>query len=231
MRVALCDDEQHITGELEQLINAYAFARNLDIQCERFTDGHDLLECGKFDLYFLDFCMDAMNGIEIAEKLREKYSHAVTICYLTNYDAAAAQIINHGIHAEGFLKKPVDPKQLEEKLNSFFRLSFFNRIELRRGKRFQIVYAQDILYAEGAGKQTKLHMFDGVESYNYLLRDIEKLLPSGLFFRVSRSYLVNLQYIDSYDAKSVTLKNGETLPLKAKDFQRAYHEFMFLFNR
>ena len=113
MRVALCDDEQHITGELEQLINAYAFARNLDIQCERFTDGHDLLECGKFDLYFLDYCMDAMNGIEIAEKLREKYSHAVTICYLTNYDAAAAQIINHGIHAEGFLKKPVDPKQLE----------------------------------------------------------------------------------------------------------------------
>ena len=230
MRVALCDDEAHITEELERLIRAYAFSHDVEILCERFTNGNDLLARGKFDLYFLDYCMDAMNGIELAQQLREKYSQAVTICFLTNYDAAAAQIINHGIHAEGFLKKPVDPKLLEEKLNNFFRLSFFNRIELRRGKRFQIVYAQDILYAQAAGKQTSLHLFDGVHDYNYLLRDIEKLLPAGLFYRVSRSFLVNLQYVDSYDAKNVVMKNGDTLPLRAKEFQKAYHNFMFLFN-
>lgn len=230
MRIALCDDEPNITEDLEQRIRAYAFKRDYEIECERFTDGRDLLERGKFDLYFLDFCMDAMNGIELAQALKEKYSHAVTICYLTNYDAAAAQIINQGIHAEGFLKKPVDDAQLEEKLDQFYRLSFFNRFELRRGKRYQTVFAQDILYVEADNKQVKLHLFDGVESYNYLLRDLEKLLPAGLFYRIQRSYLVNLQYVDSYDAKSVTLKNGETLPLKAKDFQRAYHNFMFLFN-
>ena len=119
----------------------------------------------------------------------------------------------------------MDDAQLEEKLDQFYRLSFFNRFELRRGKRYQTVFAQDILYVEADNKQVKLHLFDGVESYNYLLRDLEKLLPAGLFYRIQRSYLVNLQYVDSYDAKSVTLKNGETLPLKAKDFQRA-----FLFN-
>ena len=112
----------------------------------------------------------------------------------------------------------------------FYRLSFFNRLELRQGKRFQTVFAQDILYAEADNKQIKLHLFDRVEDYNYLLRDFESLLPAGLFFRVQRSYLVNLQYIDSYDAKSVTLKNGETLPLKSKEFQKAYHNFMFLVN-
>ena len=230
MRVALCDDEAHITQELEALIANYGFTRDYEIQCDRFTDGHELLEKGKYDLYFLDFCMDAMNGIEIAQALREKYNHAVTICYLTNYDAAAAQIINRGINAEGFLKKPIDPKQLEEKLDQFFRLSFFNRLELRRGKRFQTIYAQDILYAEADNKQVLLHLYDGVEAFHYMLRDLEKLLPAGLFYRISRSYLVNMQCVDSYDAKSVTLKNGTTLPLKAKDFQRAYHNFMFLFN-
>ena len=84
--------------------------------------------------------------------------------------------------------------------------------------------------AEADNKQIRLHLFDRVEDYNYLLRDFESMLPAGLFFRVQRSYLVNLQYIDSYDAKSVTLKNGETLPLKSKDFQKAYHNFMFLVN-
>ena len=114
--------------------------------------------------------MDDMNGIDVAKALKEKYSHAVTICYLTNYDAAAAQIINQGIHADGFLKKPVDKKQLEEKLDRFYRLSFFNRLELRQGKRFQTVFAQDILYAEADNKQIKLHLFDRVADYNYLLR-------------------------------------------------------------
>ena len=230
MRIALCDDEPQVTEELEQLIRAYGFAHDREISCERFTDGRKLLECGKFDLYILDFCMDTMNGIDVAKALRSKFSHAVTICYLTNYDGAAARIINQGIYADGFLKKPVDQKQLEEKLNQFFSLSFFNRLELRRGKRFYTVYAQDILYAEADNKQVKLHLFDGVQEFNYLLRDFEKLLPLGLFYRVSRSFLVNLQHVDSYDAKNVTMKNGDTLPLKAKDFQSAYHNFMFLFN-
>ena len=96
---------------------------------------------------------------------------------------------------------------------------------------FQTVFAQDILYVEADNKQVRLHLFDRVEDYNYLLREVEKMLPSGLFYRIQRSYLVNLQYVESYDAKSVTLKNGETLPLKAKDFQKAYHNFMFLVNR
>ena len=230
MRIALCDDEPAVTEELRQLIQVYAFSHDYDIRCERFTDGHDLLEREKFDLYILDYCMDAMNGIEIAKALKEKYSHAVTVCYLTNHDAAAAQIINQGIHADGFLKMPVDPKQLEEKLDQLYRLSFFNRLELKQGKRFKTLFAQDILYVQADNKQVRVHCFDGTETFTYLLRDVEKLLPAGLFYRISRSYLVNLQYVDSYDAKSVTLKNGVTLPLKARDFQKAYHNFMFLFN-
>ena len=230
MNIALLDDEAHENENLRTMIETYAAKRNYDIHCETFTDGRELLKQNRFDLYFLDFRMEGMDGIEVAQALKEKYSHAVTICYLTNYDAAAAQIINQGIHAEGFLKKPIDKKQLEEKLDQFFRLSFFNRLELRQGKRFHTVFAQDILYAEADNKQIRLHLFDRVEDYNYLLRDFESMLPAGLFFRVQRSYLVNLQYIDSYDAKSVTLKNGETLPLKSKDFQKAYHNFMFLVN-
>lgn len=231
MRIALCDDEKQITDQLSAMIRQYAFERNYDMQCEAFSDGGKLLEQGKYDLYFLDYCMDPLDGLAIAKALKEKYSYAVTICYLTNYDAAAAQIINGGVHADGFLRKPVDRAQLEEKLDQFYRLSVFNRFELKKGKRYQTVYAQDLIYAEADDKQVLLHTFAGADAYNYSMRDIEKLVPAGLFYRIHRSYLINLQYVDSYDAKSVTLKNGETLPLKTKDFQRAYRNFMFLWNR
>ena len=231
MRIALCDDEQNVVNELSHLIGVYAFDRDLEMTCDSYTDGNELLKQGKYDLYILDYFMGSMNGIELAKALKEKFSGAVTICYLTNYDAAAAQIINHGIHADGFLKKPVDRAELEEMLGRFYRLSFYHRFELKKGKRFQTVYAQDIIYVEANDKQVNLHFCDRVEPYNYLLRDIEAMLPKGLFFRIQRSYLINLQYVDSYDAKSVTLQNGETLPIKAKDFQKAYRDFMFLLNR
>lgn len=231
MRIALCDDEQHENENLRTLISQYAFRKDYEMECETFTDGNALLERDRFDLYFLDFRMDGMDGIATARALKEKFSGAVTICFLTNYEAAAAESINNSIHADGFLKKPVDPALLEEKLDRFYRMNFFNRFELRQGKRFRTVYAQDILYVEAKGKQAELHLFDHTETFNYLMGELEKLLPRALFFRIQRSYLVNLQYVDSYDAKSVTLKNGEILPLKSRDFQKAYHEFMFLLNR
>lgn len=231
MKIALCDDEPKETAQLSSMIQSYAFQRNYDLQCDCYHDGRELLQKGKYDLYFLDYCMEPMDGVALAEALKEKFRNAVTICYLTNYDAAAAQIINRGIHADGFLKKPADREELEQKLDRFYRLSFFNRFELRQGKRFRTVYAQDVLYVEANDKQVLVHTWNGAEAYNYLLREIETILPAGLFFRIQRSFLINLQYVDSYDAKSVTLKNGETLPLKAKDFQKAYHDFMFLLNR
>ena len=231
MNIALLDDETHENENLRTMIETYAAKRNYDIHCETFTDGRELLKQNRFDLYFLDFRMEGMDGIEVAQALKEKYSHAVTICYLTNYAAAAAEIINHRIYADGFLKKPVQASLLEEKLDQFYNLSFFHRFELRRGTNYQTVYAQDILYAEADDKRVKLHLFDRVESFNYLLRDIEKILQGGgTFFRISRSFLVNMQYVDRYDAKSVTMKNGEALPLKSKNFQQAYHDYMFLLN-
>ena len=231
MRIALCDDEPRETRQLSRMIEEYALRRNYDMRCDCFEDGRDLLRQDRYDLYFLDFRMDEMDGIAVAQALKEKFGNAVTICYLTNYDAAAAQIINHGVHADGFLKKPADPDALAEKLDQFYHTSFFDRFELRRGKSYQTLYAQDILYVEASDKQVLIHTWDGAETYNYLMREIEQLLPRKLFFRIQRSFIINLQYVDSYDAKSVTMRNGETLSLKEKTFQKAYHEFMFLLNR
>lgn len=231
MRIALCDDEPIETERLNRMIRDYAAKNDYDLTCDRFTDGETLLSRDRYDLYFLDFRMEGMDGIEVAEALNRKFKNAVTICYLTNYEAAAAEIINRGVYADGFLKKPVDEKALAEKLDLFYRTSFFDRFELRKGKSFRTLYAQDILYVEADDKQVRVHTWDGVETFNYLMREIEKLLPQELFFRIQRSFIINLQHVYEYDAKSVTMRNGDSLSLKAKDFQKAYREYMFRLSR
>ena len=140
------------------------------------------------------------------------------------------QIINHRIYADGFLKKPVDPVLLEEKLDQFYRMSFFKRLELRSGKRFDTVYTQDILYVEAANKQVLFHMANGTVAYHYTMGEIEAMIGDR-FVRIQRSYLINLQYVASYTAKTVTMQNGDVLSLKNKGFADAYHNYMFLLNR
>lgn len=228
MRIALCDDERKEVDKLHDLIENYALKKDYDLSIECFTSPKALLEKDRFDLYFLDFLMEEMDGVELARGLNEKFGGAVTIVYLTNFEDAAVQIINGQVYADGFLKKPVDPGLLFEKLDRFYKNSFWGRLELRQGRSYRTVYARDIYYVEARGKASMIYFSDGCEEYSHILAEMEEKLACGkLFYRIHRSYIVNMMYVSAYDAKSVTLVNGVTLPLKSRDFQRAYREYIF----
>lgn len=232
MNIAICDDEIFETEHLERLINDYALQRDYDLHCRRFTSGAELLlQEEKFDLYFLDYKMGEMNGVELAQSLKEKFHRSVTVCFLTNYEAAALEVINNRVYADGFLKKPVDPVLLYDKLEQFYRASFSGRLELKKGKGYQTVYTQDVLYIEADGKRSIFHFDDHAESYNYLLTKLETdVLHNVCFYRIHRSFIVNLQYVARYDSKHVTLIDGTILPLKTRNFRDVYRDFLFQSN-
>ncbi len=232
MNIAICDDEIFETEHLEQLINTYAQQRDYDLHCRRFTSGAALLgQEEKFDLYFLDYKMGEMNGVELAQSLKEKFHRSVTVCFLTNYEAAALEVINNRVYADGFLKKPVEPKLLYDKLEQFYRASFSGRLELKKGKGYQTVYTQEVMYIEADGKRSTFHFADRTENYNYLLTKLEsEVLHNVCFYRIHRSFIVNLQYVLRYDSKTVTLTDGTVLPLKTRNFRDVYRDFLFQSN-
>gem|GEM_PF-1171527 len=228
MRVALCDDEKTEVERLHDIIENYALKKDYHISIECFTSPVKLLEKDRFDLYFLDYLMEEMDGVELARGLNEKFGGAVTICYLTNYEDAAVHIINEQVYADGFLKKPVNTDLLYEKIDKFYKSSFWGRLELRQGRSYRTVYARDIYYIEAKGKNSVVFYSDKSEVFTHMMSEMEhKLLVGKMFYRIHRSYIVNMMYVVAYDSKSVTLSNGVTLPLKAKDFQRAYREYLF----
>ena len=131
MRIALLDDEQRENDNLCALIDDYAARRGYDIICEKFTSGKELLKRDRFDLYFLDYVMEEMNGVAVGQALHEKYRGAVTICYLTGIEGAASEIINAEIGAVGFLTKPVSAELLYKKLDRFCSAAFSTPIQGR----------------------------------------------------------------------------------------------------
>lgn len=228
MRIALLDDEPKENENLYALIHTYAIQRGYDIKCETFTSGKELLTRDRFDLYFLDYVMDEMNGVEIGRALYAKFRGAVTICYLTGIAAAATEVINAEIGAVGFLEKPVSAKLLYEKLDRFYRASFGGRLQLKKGLSVETVYAREIIYAEAADKRTRICFRAGEETYRHSFSEMERILSDNpSFFRIHRSYIINMLHVKSYDVKNVMMTNGDVLPLKAKDFAKVYRNFIF----
>ena len=232
MRIALCDDEHYENENLARLIRDYAASHNYDITTQAFTSGKALLQTEKFDLYFLDYMMDKMDGIELAHALKKKFNNAVTICFLTGYDNIAERIINEGVYADGFLRKPVEPQKLYEKLDKFYKLSYFYRLQLKRDGGFDTIYTQDILFVQAADKRSQIYFYDRCEEYPILLSELEKdYLPLELFFRVHRSFIVNMMHIVRYDKKEIVMQSGDKVEVsRFKQFQEAYRKFHFKLN-
>lgn len=229
MKIALCDDERKETENLSTLIERYSVKTDYDISCDCYNDANELVNAPHYDLYFLDYAMPQMNGVELALALKEKFHGAVTICYLTSYENAAVEVINNRVYADAFLQKPVDETLLFEILDKFYKDSFFERLVLKSDGVNKAVYPQNILYIEAMGRNTIFHFSDSSETFSYSITELENgYLPEAVFFKVHRSYIVNMMYVESYDRKNITMKNGDAVPLsRTKEFRDAYVKFNF----
>lgn len=231
MKIALCDDEAAETQKLFKLIQAYSSKTGCDMEIDTFNDPSELAGREKYDLYFLDYIMPGMNGVQLAVALREKFNNAVTVCFLTSYNNAAIDVINKGVAAEAFLLKPVNEAALYEVLDKFYGKSLFNRLVLMQDRKLKTVYPRDILYVEIVMRKSVFTFFDTKEEFRYTLSELENgILPKNIFFKIHRSYIINMLHVDSFNAKEVTMTNGDVLPLtQYKEFKNEYTKLVLDF--
>ena len=230
-KIALCDDEIDESLQLQKYIFDYSAKHDYDVSFEIFISGDELLKSNcDFDLFFVDYQMPGINGIELTRKLKEEKHTAAEVIFLTAYSTF---ISNEGYEVGVFrmLSKPVNLQKLYEALDSIFEpISSAKPIKLKREGYTHIVYQRDIAYIEASEKQSVLCVKNELKTFNKLLKEIEAELSPDLFFRVGKSFIVNFKYIESYNSKYVIMKNGCKIPIGkeyAKDFQAAFDRFIF----
>lgn len=85
------------------------------------------------------------------------------------------------------------------------------------------------LNIESQLRKIRIHTTYDVIEYYHKLSDIEEDLKNFNFFKCHRSYIVNLNYVRSYDNVFITLKNGEKIYMpkyKLTDFLRAFMYYL-----
>ncbi len=80
-------------------------------------------------------------------------------------------------------------------------------VVVKKEKEVFTIPASQILYAESFGRKVVLHLENGQVEYYERIGRLEQKLGSS-FFRVHRSFLVNLQKIEDYTRSEVKIRGG-----------------------
>lgn len=230
MRIAICDDEKFFRDTLKSELDKYAKERALDFVYTDFLSGELLLKSKTdFDLIFMDYQMKTINGIDTVDKMRKRNDKTIVV-FITSYPQVAIESVK--VQPYRFLTKPIEFEKFYEALDSF--------VERYNSDAYVLVYDEendkmkrlaewDILYAEADNIYCKVITFDKCYLYRNTLLDFEKQLKSDFFYRAHRSYLINMNYVDTYSNSKIIFENGEKASLaKSKhfDFQKTYMAFL-----
>ena len=212
IQVAIVEDDDHDRAILKGCLIRYAKDKDIHLNIREYTDGEDLVigYSADYDLILMDIHMRFLDGMRAAGKIRE-VDQDVALIFITNLSQYAIE--GYKVRAADYLIKPLNDFSFAECINRV--LPQINR-ERRRdtitiphngGKmkletdliRFIEVQDHDIIFVTNKGR----YISKGT------MKDLEERLNPDQFCRCNRCYLVNLQYVDSYQGTNVTVAGDQ----------------------
>ena len=227
--IAICDDEQYMVEQLASYLSEIRSPK-LPLESIPFFNGWDLVhqyeQQRRFDIIILDMMMKPLNGIETAKLIRA-YDSEVPIFIVTATPEYAMD--GYKVNAHRYILKPLDKayfqSEVKNVLTSLARkqtkyFSFTNERGLSKVKMADIYYFESIMRTMSICYKGNKVDFTGKIS------DLEEALADKGFVRIHKSYLVNLEYVRNIFKETVTLENGEELPLSRHKSKALREQFL-----
>lgn len=229
---AVCDDEPYMAKQLAGQVSAFFESQSLPARVALFPDGRSLLsssEAMQADVLFLDIQMPRPDGMETAKELRRRGFRGLLL-FVTVLREPVFQAFE--VQAFDYIVKPLRQEEFRHtmrRLNAALEKRRESRLFVQKGGGWRIVPFADICFCEVIDRKVYLHLKDGaVLDYYEKLGALEQVLD-GRFFKCHRSYLVNLEYLESSRGGRAYLSNGESVPisrLRASQFSAAVLRFL-----
>lgn len=230
--IMICDDDRTLQKLLRHKIEKFCAHRKSPCRIDCCDSGEELLNLPAPDILFLDIQMSGKNGMETARELRRRHEDTILI-FVTALSEYVYEAFD--VDALHYLIKPFSEKKLQEIMDKALRqLQSPAKIKekillVKRGGLSTKVLISDIIYAEVFNRKVMLHTLDGDIEYYGKLTDLSEQAGAD-FYRTHRAYLVNLKYVEKYNATTVWLEQGKAL-LSKKQFSGFVGQYMQYINR
>ena len=211
--VVIIEDELKSRDVLRHLIAKYCFDTTVVGEATTVDAGVDLINKHKPDLVFLDIELPGQNGFALFDYFADP---PFEVIFTTAYDQFAIRAFR--ISAIDYLLKPINFKHLQEAvkkvvdkkgrlhnkkkidiLSSVVNNEQFDKIALPITGGYLFIRISKILYCKAERNYTSFILDDGKKHLvSKPLRYFEEILCQQHFFRINRSVIVNLHFIESY---------------------------------
>ena len=246
IRAYLVDDEPLAIERLTRLLAAFetisiAGAATDPAQALAFLNGASK----KVDVLFLDIQMPGLTGFDLLARLDAQIAQPFVI-FTTAYDEYALRAFE--VNSIDYLVKPVDQEQLDRALTKLERLNgpkedpadllkrleaalgapqlrYPERVASRIGDRILFLDLPRVTHFFAEDKLTFAAVKGRPHIVDHTISDLEQKLDPAKFYRIHRSTLLNLAWVQEMDSLLVRLKDETRTELViARDRVRGLRE-------
>ncbi|MCF6405976.1 LytTR family DNA-binding domain-containing protein [Chitinophaga filiformis] len=232
MRCIIVDDEPLAREEMQELIREVSQVEVVGVFSNALT-AMEFLKANEADLIFLDIEMPMVTGLEFAAQLPKQ----ILTIFTTAYPQYAFR--SYELDAIDYLLKPIDKARLEKAINkaeAYKRLlsdeteknivqsNTSEFLIIKSDRRFHRLNFRDVKFIEGLKDYVVIYTGSQKLITAMNLKTIHQKMPQHLFIRVSKSYVVNIDYVDSFDHRNVYVGESE-IPIGEvykRDFFKIY---------
>ncbi len=252
----IIDDERNVREALMLLLADHCPEIQVCGSAASAVEGRELLKTNEVDFIFLDISMPKEDGFAFLRSIpKEEYG----IIFVTAYQEYALRALKAS--AIDYLLKPVNALELREAVSKavqyhelrqskadvrkIYHESLDNLHEqIQSGDKpiskitvteqfgFRMVNVGDLMYLQADSNYTILHL-SGLDKIvaTRSLGEFEKILEQPAFFRIHKSTIINMNYLQaysSYEGNFAELNDGTKLSIsrrKLNDFREAVRHF------
>ena len=218
MNCIALDDEPLALDIIEAYVKKHP-ELNLIARCNNADEASKVLNSQHIDLMFLDIQMPGVTGLNFVRSLKNKPLFMFTTAY------SEYAIDGFELDAIDYLLKPIAYDRFEkaiEKAKEYYTIknnSGLTESDLENDFIFvkanqqliKLAYGE-ILYVEAFADYVKIFLNDRKIVTLQTMKKMEAKLPSDIFSRVHRSFIVNRKALQSFST-SVCEVNGEKIPV------------------
>lgn len=214
-RVAICDDEPAVLNSILQALAQFSYRTGIQLQPICYTSGEALLaaDLTEVDILLLDIQMGGISGMDAARQLRRQGAD-VCLIFLTSMVQYALE--GYEVHPFGFLPKTITAEVFEAKITEAVEWITAQKgaaLVLKTGSETSRFYPRDILYIDILDHKARVVAKGGHAICYTTLNQLEKELDGRVFFRCHKSYLLNLQAVQTIAQDYAVVSNGDRVPV------------------
>ena len=231
METIIVEDEINAKEALERLLAQYCPFVNVIAHARTLKEASQALQEFKPKLIFLDIQLGKEKVFSLFEEIDSSQTHVI---FATAYDQYAVEAFR--LAAVDYLLKPVNPERLTEAvkkaqaresgrqslelkalITNFQQSKKARKIVLSTAEMMHVVDLENIVSCQSSQNYTTFNLQNGHDIIvSRTLKEFEEILSPQGFYRIHKSWLVNLSFVKAYDKREggrCIMTNGTEIPV------------------